>query len=51
MSKGRLLAMGDIHDQSAKMHEVLEKCRYNPEKDRLVLLGDYGDSAEVVQAV
>lgn len=39
----RLLAMGDVHGQYALMCEVLEKAQYNPQEDKLVLLGDYID--------
>ena len=39
----RLLAMGDIHGQYELMCEVLDKAKYNPEEDKLVLLGDYID--------
>ncbi len=40
---GRLLAMGDIHGQYAKMQKVLTLSEYNPIMDRLILLGDYVD--------
>lgn len=39
----RLLVMGDIHGQYAKMQKVLAMAEYDPVKDRLVLLGDYID--------
>ena len=35
--------MGDIHGQLGKLLKVLEMSRYDPAKDRLVLLGDYVD--------
>ena len=52
---GRLLVMGDIHGQFEKIQRVLAVCRYNPNEDQLILLGDYVDrgpeSCKVVEAV
>lgn len=35
--------MGDIHGQYEMMLTALDKARYNPKEDKLVLLGDYVD--------
>jgi serine/threonine protein phosphatase 1 len=51
----RLLVVGDIHGHVDKLRNVLTLSRYNPQRDRLVLLGDYVDrgpeSCEVVTEV
>lgn len=51
----RLLAMGDIHGQYDFMCVVLDKAKYDPSADQLVLLGDYvdrgPDSKQVVEKV
>ena len=55
MSDKRLLVVGDIHGQYEKMQRVLIESNYDPQKDRLILLGDYVDrgpeSRRVSQAV
>ena len=51
----RLLVMSDIHGEYKVMQQVLEKADYKPERDQLILLGDYVDrgdeSSQVVDAV
>jgi serine/threonine protein phosphatase 1 len=47
----RLLVMGDVHGQFEKMQRVLSLCDYQPENDRLVLLGDYVDRGPDSQKV
>ena len=53
--KERLLVIGDIHGEYNMLCEVLKKSSYSPERDRLVLLGDYIDrgpnSKKVVKTV
>jgi len=49
----RTLAIADIHGSLKSLKDVLDKCNYNPKKDRLIFLGDYVDgwsqSAETVE--
>lgn len=49
----RVLAIGDIHGGLRALIQVLERCSYDSEQDKLIFLGDYVDgysqSAEVVQ--
>lgn len=49
----RILAIGDIHGCYAKLVRLMEKVKLDPEKDRLVFMGDYIDrgdqSREVVE--
>ncbi len=51
----RLLVTGDIHGKYKQFCEVLEKADFNPEKDQLILIGDYIDrgnqSRKVVKKV
>jgi len=39
----RYLVISDIHGELAKLEELLRLAAYNPEEDRLILLGDYVD--------
>lgn len=41
--KGRTLVMGDIHGAYRALEQVLERCKFDPEKDRLIQLGDLCD--------
>lgn len=49
----RTLVVGDIHGGLKCLQQALTRARFNPDKDRLICLGDYVDgwseSAEVVQ--
>ncbi|GGF23735.1 serine/threonine protein phosphatase [Halobacillus andaensis] len=51
----RYLVVSDIHGEMEKFERVLDKASYRPEKDQLILLGDYVDrgpqSREVVKKV
>lgn len=51
----RLLVIGDIHGRYEKLRQVLSMSGHDPERDRLILLGDYVDrgpeSCRVVQEV
>lgn len=40
-SMKRILAISDIHGELELFDELLEKVRYNPSEDQLILLGDY----------
>tara|TARA_R110000851_G_scaffold27764_4_gene77859 strand:+ start:2229 stop:2975 length:747 start_codon:yes stop_codon:yes gene_type:complete len=48
----RTLVVGDIHGALKSLEDVLLKCNYNIDEDRIIFLGDYvdgwGESAEVV---
>lgn len=50
---GRVLAVGDIHGMFPLLRSELRRLRYNPQHDRLVMLGDLVDrgpaSAESIQ--
>lgn len=39
----RRLAVSDIHGYASKLESVLQQAGYNPDRDRLFLLGDYID--------
>lgn len=39
----RILCISDIHGQINKFNELLNKIKYNPSEDTLILLGDYVD--------
>lgn len=49
----RTLGVGDIHGALISLDMALIECNYNPEKDRLIFLGDYVDgwseSSELVE--
>nr|WP_256522340.1 metallophosphoesterase family protein [Halobacillus sp. A5] len=51
----RYLVVSDIHGDIEKFERVLKKAEYQPDKDQLILLGDYvdrgPDSREVVKKV
>lgn len=38
---GRRLVVSDIHGEGHRLREALRKAAYNPDRDRLFLLGDY----------
>ena len=46
MQYKRILALGDIHGKYKKLSSVFNKVNFNPEKDFLILLGDYIDRGE-----
>lgn len=41
--KGRLLVLGDVHGAARALEQVLERASFDPERDRLVFLGDVCD--------
>lgn len=43
LSLDRILAIGDIHGELSLFESLLEKVAYHPEKDQLILIGDYID--------
>lgn len=43
MNYERILAIGDMHGNFSRLLSVFHKIHFNPEKDLLVLLGDYID--------
>ena len=43
MEYKRILALGDIHGRFDRLSSVFNKINYDPEKDFLILLGDYID--------
>lgn len=51
--QGRTLVVGDIHGAYRALLQCLERCAYDPTKDKIIFLGDYVDgwseSAEVIQ--
>lgn len=51
--KKRELVIGDVHGAFKALKQVLERCEYNPKKDKLIFLGDYVDgwseTSELVQ--
>jgi len=53
MEKGRTLCIGDIHGNYLALKQVLERCKFDNEKDTLISLGDVVDghsqSFEVVE--
>lgn len=42
-NKGRFLVMGDIHGCLDEFNKLVDKMEYQPDRDRLVLLGDLTD--------
>lgn len=42
-SDGRTLAIGDIHGNLLALNQVLERCNFDYQKDRLITLGDIVD--------
>ena len=42
----RLLAISDIHGCLNKLKSLLDEVKYNPNKDKLILLGDYVDRGQ-----
>lgn len=50
--KLRTLVVGDIHGALKSLQDVLIKCKYEPDNDRIIFVGDYvdgwGESAELV---
>lgn len=48
----RTLVVGDIHGALKSLQDVLIKCKYDPDNDRIIFIGDYvdgwGESAELV---
>ena len=40
---GRILAISDVHGFSQTLKHLLKVSKYNPDRDRLILLGDYID--------
>lgn len=52
---GRILAISDIHGEIGLFNTILNKINYLPNKDQLILLGDYIDrgprSADVLEKV
>lgn len=55
MEQKRTLVLGDIHGAKRAFKQVLERCNYNPEEDKLIFLGDYSDgwseTAELVSVL
>lgn len=51
----RILAISDIHGCYDELIQLLNKVKYNPQKDKLILLGDYidrgKDSRKVIELV
>jgi len=41
--KGKFFAVGDIHGCYEKLHRLMDRLPYDPERDTLVFLGDYID--------
>ena len=39
----RTLVLGDIHGRFEALQDVLQKCKFDPDKDRLIVLGDVVD--------
>lgn len=52
---GRILVTSDPHGCLRQFNELLRLSRYNPQEDKLIILGDYGDrgpqSKEVIEQV
>lgn len=48
----RTLVIADIHGAKKALEQVLERCNYNSEEDKLIFLGDYsdgwGETAELI---
>lgn len=53
--KSRTLVIGDIHGANKALLQVLQRADFNPEKDRLICLGDetdgWSESAQVVETL
>ncbi|MED4750293.1 metallophosphoesterase family protein [Brevibacillus choshinensis] len=47
----RILVISDIHGELEKWESLMEKVNYNPEKDQLILLGDYVDRGPASRGV
>lgn len=47
----RILVISDIHGELEKWESLMEKVDYNPEKDQLILLGDYVDRGPASRGV
>ena len=49
----RQLVIGDIHGGLRSLKQVLDRCRFNPNEDKLIFLGDYVDgwseTAELIE--
>ena len=49
----RTLCLGDIHGGYKSLKQVLQKCSFNPNEDKLIFLGDYVDgwseTAELIE--
>jgi len=49
----RTLVIGDIHGGFRALKQVLERCLYNPDKDKLIFLGNYvggwSESTELIE--
>ncbi|MBR4695809.1 MAG: metallophosphoesterase, partial [Selenomonadaceae bacterium] len=43
MNYERILAIGDMHGNFGRLLSVFHKIHFDPEKDLLILLGDYID--------
>jgi len=39
----RTLCIGDIHGSAKGLKQVLERCNWNPETDKIIQLGDVAD--------
>lgn len=46
MFNERILAISDVHGHYEELMMLLEKADYNPNRDKLILLGDYIDRGE-----
>lgn len=40
---GRTLCIGDVHGNAKGLQQVLDKCNWNPEEDKIIQLGDVSD--------
>lgn len=49
---GRVLVIGDIHGAARALTQVLERSKYDPQRDKIIFLGDIADGwSEVPQCV
>ena len=46
----RILAISDIHGNGHLLKELLERAKYSPTEDQLVLLGDYIKKVQILLA-